>query len=113
MTTPNRPRNGQVVLTPNRPRRAEYRGEPRLDSSALTHPSVAIPRPFTCALATGGLLWLCYFPAAWSWLAWVALVPLLGLVRMELSTRRRLLVAWLAGLVFFFPILQWMRVADY
>src|SRR6266536_1787023 len=34
-----------------------------------------------CALATSGLLYLCYFPVAWGFLAWVALVPLIGLVR--------------------------------
>jgi apolipoprotein N-acyltransferase len=65
------------------------------------------------ALATGGLLWLCYFPAAYGWLAWVALVPLLGLVRAPLSWRRTFLYAWVTGLVFFFPAIQWMRVADY
>jgi apolipoprotein N-acyltransferase len=32
---------------------------------------------------------------------------------MELSARGLLLAAWAAGLAFFFPILQWMRVADY
>ena len=34
-----------------------------------------------CALATSGLLYLCYFPVAWGFLAWGALVPLIGLVR--------------------------------
>jgi apolipoprotein N-acyltransferase len=70
-------------------------------------------RPLLGALASGGLLWLCYFPAACSWLAWVALVPLLGLVRAPLTKRWILLLAWLTGLVFFFPAIQWMRVADY
>ena len=27
------------------------------------------------------MLWLCYFPVAWGWIGWVALVPLLCLVR--------------------------------
>jgi apolipoprotein N-acyltransferase len=64
------------------------------------------------ALATAGLLWLSYFPVACGWLAWFALVPLLGLVR---TTARRRVVypcAWLAGLAFYWPALQWMRVAD-
>jgi apolipoprotein N-acyltransferase len=59
------------------------------------------------------MLWLCYFPVGVGWLAWVALVPLIGLVRMQLSARQRLLAAWVAGLVFFFPAIQWMRVADW
>jgi apolipoprotein N-acyltransferase len=71
-------------------------------------PHLALP-----ALATAGLLWLCYFPVAWGWLGWVALVPLLALVRADASPRRIKLCAWLAGLAFFWPILQWMRVADY
>jgi len=63
------------------------------------------------ALATGGLLWLGHFPVAWGWLAWVALVPLLCLVRRAASARCVFLCAWVGGLVFFVPALQWMRVA--
>src|SRR5690242_4232569 len=48
-----------------------------------TRPELALP-----ALASAGLLWLCYFPVAWGWLAWVAVVPLLCLVRAEASGRR-------------------------
>jgi apolipoprotein N-acyltransferase len=64
------------------------------------------------ALATALLLWLCYYPAACGWLAWVALVPLLCLVRTSASARRVYLGAWVAGLLFFGVTLQWMRVAD-
>jgi apolipoprotein N-acyltransferase len=64
------------------------------------------------ALATGGLLWLCHFPVACGWLAWLALVPLLCLVRSDARPRRLYLCAWAGGLVFFWPVLQWMRVAD-
>lgn len=65
------------------------------------------------ALATGGLLWLCHFPVAWGWLAWVALVPLLTLTWSTARPRKIYLSAWAGGLVFFWPALQWMRVADY
>jgi apolipoprotein N-acyltransferase len=88
------------------------------------------------ALATAGLLYLCYFPVAFGWLAWVALVPLLVLVRrpgrpntpylcawagpfrrfaccaLRWRPRTLYLCAWLGGMAFFFPLLQWMRVAD-
>jgi apolipoprotein N-acyltransferase len=64
------------------------------------------------ALVTGGLLWLCHFPVAWGWLGWVALVPLLSLVRSRARPWRVYLSAWLSGLAFFVPVLQWMRVAD-
>jgi apolipoprotein N-acyltransferase len=68
--------------------------------------------PLLLALATGGALWLCYFPANAGWLAWVALVPLLVLVRSRSRPRSLYLSAWAGGLVFFWPALQWMRVAD-
>lgn len=76
-------------------------------------PRVAAP----CLLAglVGGLLfYLCYFPVAWGlWLGWVALVPWLVLVRSPARPRAVYLSAWLGGLVFFVPVLQWMRVADF
>jgi apolipoprotein N-acyltransferase len=58
-------------------------------------------------------LWLCYFPVAWGWLGFVALVPLLCLVRAEGRARNIYWSAWAGGLLFFWPVLQWMRVADF
>jgi apolipoprotein N-acyltransferase len=75
---------------------------------AAARPHLVLP-----ALASAGLLWLCYFPVAWGFLGWVALVPLLALVRAEASPRRIKLCAWLAGSAFFWPILTWMPVADH
>src|SRR5262249_7175929 len=46
------------------------------------------------------------------WLAWFALVPLLMLVRIETTNRRRYWSAWLAGLAFFLAAISWMRVAN-
>src|SRR5579885_70702 len=63
------------------------------------------------SLATAPLLYLCHFPVAWGWLGWVALVPLLTLVRSPARPRQVYLCALLAGLGFFVPALQWMRVA--
>ncbi|MBI1916057.1 MAG: apolipoprotein N-acyltransferase [Planctomycetes bacterium] len=65
-----------------------------------------------CALATSGLLYLCYFPVAWGFLAWVALVPLIGLVRSAARLRWVYGSAYLCGLAFYLPAIQWMRVAD-
>jgi len=65
------------------------------------------------ALASAALLWLCFFPANWGWLAWVALVPLLALVKSAAAPRRVYLAAWLGGMAFFWASLQWLRVADY
>jgi apolipoprotein N-acyltransferase len=62
---------------------------------------------------TAGMLWACFFPLAYGWLAWGALVPLLSLVRSRARARRIYWSAWAGGLAFFWPVLQWMRVGDY
>jgi apolipoprotein N-acyltransferase len=70
-------------------------------------------------LVSAVLLSLCFFPANAGFLAWVALVPLLSLVRLDApATRPRLwhaglyLACWVAGMAFFAPVLLWMPVAD-
>jgi apolipoprotein N-acyltransferase len=63
--------------------------------------------------ASAVLLYLSYFPVAWGWLAWVALVPLLVLVRLPGRPRRLYLACWVGGLLFHWPVLQWVRVADW
>jgi apolipoprotein N-acyltransferase len=76
-------------------------------------PLPAVPRPRWPALATAGLLWLCYFPADCGWLVWVAVVPLLFLVRLPRRPWRfPYASAFAAGLAFYLPAIQWMRVAD-
>src|SRR2546421_725524 len=67
------------------------------------------------ALATALLLSLCHFtilPIHSGWFAWVALVPMLCLVRSTARPRRIYLAAWAGGLAFYWFVLQWMRVAD-
>jgi apolipoprotein N-acyltransferase len=63
------------------------------------------------AICSSLLLFLAYFPADQGWLAWFALVPGLVLVRADIRSRDRYLIAWFAALVFFVPALSWMRVA--
>lgn len=62
---------------------------------------------------TAGLLWASFFPLAWGWMAWAALVPFLCLVRSQARARRIYWSAWAGGLAFFWPVLQWLRVGDY
>jgi apolipoprotein N-acyltransferase len=69
-------------------------------------------RVFPLALTNAALLWLCYFPLAWGWLIWVALVPLLALLRSSARPRGIYFSAWLGSLAFFLAAMQWMRVAD-
>jgi apolipoprotein N-acyltransferase len=83
---------------------------PKIAHSPMNH-----PRFLQLALAasvSGGLLWLCHFPVGWGWLAWVALVPFLFLARTQATGWRLYGAAWLGGLAFFVPVLQWLRVAD-
>src|SRR5262245_29508797 len=92
--------------------RADEVSRPARPPRAPSTPPRRRPLLLVPALLTGGLLWLCYFPVAWGWLAWVALVPLLCLVRAEARPWRLFFCAWAGGLVFFWAALQWMRVAD-
>ncbi len=85
---------------------------PQAFRESAASPTCPMPRLLP-ALFSAGLLWLCYFPVAWGWLAWIALVPFLCLVRAEGRARNIYWSAWAGGLAFFWPVLQWMRVADY
>jgi apolipoprotein N-acyltransferase len=70
------------------------------------------PRLFLPAMLSGLLLWASFFPLNLGPLAFVALVPWLALVRAEGVNRwRRYLAAFVGGLCFFVPALQWIRVA--
>ncbi|MGL4421274.1 MAG: hypothetical protein ACRCZF_11455, partial [Gemmataceae bacterium] len=70
------------------------------------------PRLFLPAILSGILLWCAFFPLDWGLLATVALVPWLSLVRAEnVTARRRYFAAFVGGLAFSLPALQWVRVA--
>ncbi|HUR54262.1 MAG TPA: apolipoprotein N-acyltransferase [Gemmataceae bacterium] len=69
------------------------------------------PRVFLPAVASGLLLWAAFFPLNLGFLAFVALVPWLSLVRADVSRRRRYFAAYVGGVTFFLPALQWVRVA--
>ena len=83
-------------------------GNPEVEKAAAVRARLFLP-----AVTSAVLLWACYFPLAWGWLAWIALVPLLCLVRSEARARKIYGAALLSGLVFFWAAIQWMRVADY
>jgi apolipoprotein N-acyltransferase len=86
-----------------------------IHASAQVMPQSAAARPallfcLAPALASSLLLWMSFFPLAWGWLGWVALVPLLCLVRARASSRRIYWCAYAAGSAFFWPALWWMPV---
>src|SRR3954469_19816548 len=94
----------QTGVTPLLP---QAEGSPAAAAVARSNPTV-----WLAPLASAALLYLCYFPVAIGWLAWAALVPWLCLVRLPGRPRRLYLAAWLGGLAFYLPVLQWARVAD-
>src|SRR5262249_28423043 len=61
------------------------------DDATSGPPFLAVLLP---VLASSALLWLCFFPVAWGFLAWVALVPWLTLVRSPQRPWRLYLAAW-------------------
>jgi apolipoprotein N-acyltransferase len=95
-------------------REASSSARPQPLIAATAHPPSSPPaRPVLLpCLLTAGLLYLCYFPAACGWLAWVALVPFLALVRSPARARAVYFSAWAGGLALYAPLLQWLRVAD-
>src|SRR5262245_4098423 len=74
-------------------------------------PTARRSRVFLPAILSGLILYACYFPIAAGFLAWVALVPLLSLVRANARPRRIYFAAFVGGLVCYLPAIQWMRVA--
>ena len=92
---------------------------------ALTKPEPAPAAPmdanrragWLCLAASalsGVMLWACFHPLAWgAYLGWIALVPLLVLVRSQARPRWIYFCAFAGGCSLFVPVLQWMRYADW
>src|SRR5438067_11158687 len=74
-------------------------------ASPRSHPAVA-------AVAAALLLFFAFPPAGWGWLVWVALVPLILLVRSERSPGAVYLGAWVGGLAFWLLAIHWVTKSD-
>jgi apolipoprotein N-acyltransferase len=74
-------------------------------------PSLPRTRVFLPAVLSGAFLYLSFFPINAGFLAWIALVPMLSLVRANARPRRIFFAAFVGGLVCYVPAIQWMRVA--
>ena len=62
------------------------------------------------ALFSSALLILCFPRFNLTWLAPVALAPLLVAVARELRPRRRFLLGWVAGFVYWFGVCYWIQI---
>ncbi len=67
---------------------------------------------WSMSLLSAALLWACFTPVNASPLAWIALVPLLLLVRIEQRTRWMYAAVYCGGLLGQLATLQWMRLGD-
>ncbi len=67
---------------------------------------------WSMSLLSAGLLWSCFTPVNASPLAWIALVPLLLLIRMEHRTRWMYTAIYFSSLIGQLAMLQWMRLGD-
>ena len=68
--------------------------------------------PVAAGLTSGLLLWSAFPPVEWSWLGWLALVPLFWLAIQTGPRLRLYLGAWAGGLVFWLLSVQWVRLTD-
>ena len=78
------------------------------DASALKR---SVKPLYFAAGSSGLLLYVCFFPLNLGFVAWFALVPLLFLVHSDARPRHVYLAAFVGGLFFYLPAIQWMRVA--
>ncbi len=95
---------------------ANDRPEHRLVIQALIDRARSAPLPSKAPWLLGPLsavfLYAAFTPLDWGWLAWLALVPMLCLARFQRPLAGTVLASWLAGAIFWFPTLQWMRLGD-
>ncbi len=78
---------------------------PKVPNPVGTHPALL-------GLASGIVLWFAFPPAAWSWLGWVALVPLFLLIKSQRSRAAIYFGAWLGGFAFWLLALNWILCID-
>lgn len=92
------------------PRRADL--SPR-EIIATARANPASPRgTFILGTLSAVMLWGAFTPLNFSPLAWVALVPLLTLIRLDRPTKSMYRALYACGLMFWLPTLQWMRLGD-
>ena len=65
-------------------------------------------RRLAVAAAAGFAMHLAFPRPGWDLLGWVALAPVLALAATPVTPRRALLEGWVAGLVFYIPLLRWL-----
>jgi apolipoprotein N-acyltransferase len=78
----------------------------------VASPGTRVRHPFALAISSALLLWSTFPPANWSWLGWVALVPLFLLIPSRAKPLWLYLAAWAGGFVFWVIAIHWVRLTD-
>jgi apolipoprotein N-acyltransferase len=86
--------------------------EPRRGATRMSVTDRLSRHPITAGITSGVILWSSFPPVEWSWLAWIALVPLFWLAIQGGPRLRLYLGAWAGGLVFWLLSVQWVRLTD-
>src|SRR4051812_40377926 len=86
--------------------------QPSPAADAPTRPPAPGASPVTLAVVSALLLFLAFPTTNWHWLAWVALTPLLFLVRSPRRARSVYLGTWAGGFVFWSLAVSWVRLTD-
>jgi len=63
-------------------------------------------------IGSGLVLWTAFPPVEWSWLVWLALVPLFWMAALPRATLKTYIAAWLGGLTFWVLAVEWIRLTD-
>ncbi len=61
---------------------------------------------------SAALMWCSFTPLDWGFLAWIALVPLMQVIRLKTRTAWMYTAIYVAGAAYWLPTLQWMRLGD-
>ena len=80
--------------------------------SSDRHPGLIALHPVALGVISGVMLWTAFPPASWSWLGWIALVPLFLLATSRRSRRSIYLGAFIGGLIFWLLALNWILCID-
>ncbi len=95
---------------------SERTAEPTVKMIIAAARAISVQAPARGAWLLSGLtvalLWASFTPLEWGPLAWVALVPLILLIRLEERTRRMYVAVYGGGFAFVLVTLQWMRLGD-
>ncbi len=101
-----------AAASPSKPKSGDLTVEQIIEAARSTPLRAPARGAWALSLLTAGMLWASYPPLDLGPLAWVAVVPILLLVRIQERTRGMYFALYVGGLAFYVPAIQWMRLGD-